>query len=102
MTQDSRPEASRAPTLALATRGWVSLNKFAVLIGVSYPTVLKMRDRGDVRCIKVGGIYRVYQAEVERYLREGNVPQVRVKPETSEEGGLGLLPSLSGQGDDND
>ncbi|KKL66143.1 hypothetical protein LCGC14_2147920 [marine sediment metagenome] len=101
MTQDSRPELNRAPTLALATRGWVSLNKFAVLIGVSYPTVLKMRDRGDVRCVKVGGINRVYQAEVQRYLKEGNAPQVRTEPETSGEGDESSSPSLLDQGDDN-
>ena len=57
---------------ALASRGWVSLAQFATLIGISYPTALKMLKRGDVTAVPVGGTYRVYSDEIERYQREGN------------------------------
>lgn len=58
----------------LSSKGWVSLNQFAKLPGVevSYPTALKMRDRGDVRGLMVGGVYRIYAKEVNRFLRHGN------------------------------
>lgn len=58
----------------LHTHGWVSLNGFAVLIGVAYPTALRMADRGDVKTIPVGGIRRVYADEVFRFLSNGNSP----------------------------
>lgn len=57
---------------SLSKRGWVSVNQFAVLIGVSYPTILRMRDRGDFKSIQIGGVYRVYQDEVSRFLEKGS------------------------------
>ncbi len=60
----------------LASRGWVSLNECAKIIDVSYPTMLSMKNRGEVRAIKVGGIFRVYQEEMIRLLTRGNyVPE---------------------------
>ncbi len=56
----------------LAARGYVSLNQFARLVGVSYPTALKMRDRGDVKTVPVGGVFRVYNDEIQRFLEKGN------------------------------
>ncbi len=56
----------------LATRGWVSLNQFAKIIGVSYPTALNMRDEGQMRYVLVGGTYRIYADEVKRFLQNGN------------------------------
>jgi len=69
----------------LAQQGYVSLNGFAKIAGVSYPTALKMRDRGDVRVVKVGGVYRIYAEEVRRFLKEGNY---QVSTETATELGL--------------
>lgn len=72
---DSEPSGKRLdPGLAkLVSRGWISLAQFGRLIGVSYPTILKMKDQKKVRAIQVGHVYRVYTDEVERFLREGNL-----------------------------
>lgn len=59
----------------LRQRGWVSLRQFAALIGVSYPTVLKMRKRDEVIAQRVGGTWRVYTGEVRRFMLEGNANQ---------------------------
>lgn len=56
----------------LAARGWVSLAGFARLAGVSYPTALRLKKQGYINVIPVGGLWRVYTDEVERFLREGN------------------------------
>lgn len=61
-----------AGIVALATRGWVSLAQFARLVGVSYPTALKLMRNKDVQTVPVGSVHRVYRDEVERFLREGN------------------------------
>jgi len=53
-------------------KDWVSLRRAAKIIGVSYPTAARLRVAGHLRCVKTGGIYRVYQEELERFLREGN------------------------------
>ena len=75
----------------LASRGWVSLNECAGIIDVSYPTMLAMRNRGDVQTIKVGGIYRVYQDELVRLLTKGNyVP----------DNAANILAQLSGESSD--
>lgn len=57
---------------ALASRGWMSLSQLTTILGVSYPTILKMRDRNEILAIKVGGVYRVYMDEVQRLLEKGN------------------------------
>jgi len=69
------PEANekRAAILRLlADRGWVSLSQFAFLVGSAYPTVLRMRDAGQIQTHRVGGIYRVYLEEYNRFQRSGN------------------------------
>jgi len=58
----------------LASRGWVSLSQFAGIAEVSYPTAMKMREKGEIRAVRVGGIWRIYMDEVRRFLREGNAP----------------------------
>lgn len=60
--------------MRLASKGWVSMHEFAQLIGVSYPTVMRMREADNFAYIRVGEQYRVYLEEVERFLREGNLP----------------------------
>jgi len=62
----------------LSTQGWVSLKKAAILIGVSYPTALKLKNEGLLQVIKVGGTHRVYASEIQRYLREGNLPRSEI------------------------
>ncbi len=98
MTSSNRQEASLAQAIS---RGWTSLRKFAWIIDVSYPTVCKMRDRGDFRIIKVGGIYRVSFDEIKRFLREGNIqpgsePEVLEAPEEPEVSKVPEVPELNG------
>jgi len=63
----------------LGINGWLSLNEFVKYLAeshpqhkISYPTALRMVNSGKLRVTTVGVTYRVYQAEVTRYLREGN------------------------------
>lgn len=60
---------------SLTARGWVSLRQFAIIIGVSYPTAMRMRDKGAVHVVRVGGVNRVYQNELKRFLKEGNAAE---------------------------
>lgn len=55
----------------------MSLRQFAQRIGKTYPTVLRMRNKGDVQVIKIGGIYHVTEAELRRILSEGNFNPVK-------------------------
>lgn len=60
--------------LDLLTRlsvGWVSLNQCAKAIGVSYPTIQRLRAQGRIRITPVGGVFRVYADELKRLLTEG-------------------------------
>ncbi len=54
------------------------------MIGVSYPTALKMKRCGEVQTVKVGGIFRVYAEELRRFQTEGNalpeLPEEEAKP----------------------
>ncbi len=79
MTSSNDPTSSLAYA---ASRGWVSLRQFANIIGVSYPTACRMRDRGEVSVVKCGGIYRIYTSELRRFMSEGNLSTGF--PETSE------------------
>lgn len=60
------------PWTHLEKHRWVSLRQFAQIIGVSYPTALKLHRSGKVSVLDVGGIHRVYEPEVMRFLQEGN------------------------------
>jgi excisionase family DNA binding protein len=44
-----------------------------MIIGVSYPTIMAMLKRGDVQALRVGGIWRVDEVEVRRFLEQGNL-----------------------------
>ncbi len=68
-------ETNKAKTLEqLTSQGWLSLNKFAVIADMSYPTALKAAREGKVEVVKVGGVNRVYKDEILRFLSEGNKP----------------------------
>lgn len=70
----------------LSTRGWVSLRQFATLAGVSYPTALRLAEKGEVKTVRVGAIRRVNADELHRFLKEGNAtdqaPEVQVQTES--------------------
>ena len=59
----------------LAGRSWLSLSQVATLIGVSYPTALAIMRRGELKAVRVGKIWRVYEEEIQRYLVEGSNDQ---------------------------
>lgn len=59
----------------LASRGWLSLSQFGKLIGVTYPTVFKMRKEGKVIATRVGGVWRVYTDEIQRFQKHGNAKE---------------------------
>lgn len=69
----SRSKKEKEPAqVKLAREGWVSLSGFAEVVGISYPTALKLANQGKVVITPVGGVKRVYQEEVLRFMREGN------------------------------
>lgn len=71
-TQKSSIEKRAVLLRLLADRGWVSLKQLSLLLGVAYPTVIRMRDTHKVATMRIGGIYRVSIEEYNRLQREGN------------------------------
>ena len=70
----------------LTRHGWLSLNGFVKYLKenhpqhqVSYPTVLRMVDKGFLRVVTVGQTKRVYREEITRYLAEGNYDKDRTQ-----------------------
>ncbi len=84
----------------LRQRGWVSLNQFAKLIGVSYPTALKMREKGQVVAIHVGSTWRIYTSEVRRFMTEGNADEPTDLTQLAKELGR-EMPRMSVEGEGN-
>lgn len=84
----------------LQRRGWISLNQFAKLIGVSYPTALKMRKRGQIVTQRVGSVWRVYTSEVRRFMIEGNANQPSELQKLADHTGRKMpRTTLEGEGD---
>lgn len=55
----------------LRKKGWVSLRQFSNILGVSYPTILKYRNKKMFRYSWVGHTCRIYGDEVRRILSDG-------------------------------
>lgn len=72
MSQGAFDKSKARALAALMSRQWVSLAQLADIIDVSYHTILRMKRKGEIRAIKVGGMYRVYEDELERFLIQGN------------------------------
>lgn len=72
MQEMTSKKDDKADLAKLLSRGWVSLNQFAKIIGVAYPTAQRMVKRGEVNVTPVGGVNRIYTDEVKRFLKEGN------------------------------
>jgi excisionase family DNA binding protein len=53
-------------------RDYYTLNEVARIIGVSYQTALRYKDEGYFSAIKVGGQFRIPQAEVSSLVAGGN------------------------------
>jgi excisionase family DNA binding protein len=51
---------------------WVDLHELARLVGVTYQTALRYKKDERFHAINVGGRWRVYKEELERFLKEGN------------------------------
>lgn len=52
----------------------VSLKRAAVLMGLSYPTLLKYVHEKKVAAIKIGNGWKVTKYEIRRFLEFGNHP----------------------------
>lgn len=52
----------------------VSLKRAAVLMGMSYPTLLKYVHEKKVAAIKIGSGWKVTKYEIRRFLEFGNHP----------------------------
>jgi len=50
--------------------GYLSVSNVAALLDVSEKTVRKLIHAGHLPAIQVGGIYRISQADYDKYLRE--------------------------------
>jgi excisionase family DNA binding protein len=71
----SSPEdlpAPNGPATFESDKGYISLAQFALLEGVSYQTVLRWKDQDLIKAVHVGGRFRIYDNEVDRWRREGN------------------------------
>jgi hypothetical protein len=51
----------------------VTLDEFARIIGVTYQTALAYKKKHFIRTFQIGGRFFVYQEELNRFLREGNL-----------------------------
>jgi excisionase family DNA binding protein len=49
----------------------MSLAQFCAFTGKSYPTVLSWVRTERLAAVRVGGVWRIYLEEFERYKREG-------------------------------
>lgn len=56
----------------LSARGWVSLNQFSRIVGISYPTAVKLVKQNAVKTVRIGGINRIYAEELQRFMNHGN------------------------------
>lgn len=64
------------PLQELVGRGYVTMSQCADLVGKSYRTVRAwiLSDPPKLNAVKVGGEYRIYEAELRRFLEHGNLP----------------------------
>lgn len=70
--ENSSAEEDPDTTPTLNGRKWVSLHEFARIVGVTYQTALRYKDLKNIEVVQVGGRFRVYLEELERFQREGN------------------------------
>lgn len=62
-------------------KGYLSANKFVKFLketcpekAISYPTLLRMVDKGAIKVTRVGQVLRIDKFEISRYIAEGNRP----------------------------
>jgi hypothetical protein len=60
-------------TALLHTRGWLSLREFCYIADITYPTGLRWCKLDMIKYIQVGGIKRVYEEEIVRFLQSGTL-----------------------------
>jgi excisionase family DNA binding protein len=75
---DSSPKApaegNDSASNRIGSEGYVTLKTFASIVDVTYPTALGMVKSKRVLAVQVGGRWRIFESEVNRFLREGNHP----------------------------
>lgn len=60
-------------------KGYVSLRQASILLGVSYPTILKWKNNGDIETLKLGGIFYVPHTEMQRLFPQSKNPVQELK-----------------------
>ena len=62
----------------VAGKTYVTLRQAAIIVGVSYQTMLRYikpepgQDKAKIQTVRVGGQHRIYEEELRRFLTEGN------------------------------
>ena len=49
-------------------RGWFTLREAAAALSVTYPTILNMKRRGDIKVYKIGAFFRVDAEQIKEML----------------------------------
>jgi len=62
------------PLAEVKSRGWVSLRDFCKIADITYPTALRWTKLEMIRFTQVGGIKRIYEEEIARFIKEGTLP----------------------------
>ncbi len=66
------------------SKNWLSLSQLVALTGKSRPTIYNWIKTNRIVAIRVGGHYRIYMSEYNRYLREGLLPNQTEEEESQD------------------
>ena len=72
MTDTTKPNKKNTAAL-LSSRGWLSLRDFCSIADITYPTALRWCKLDMIVYTQVGGIKRIYEEEIARFLRHGTL-----------------------------
>src|SRR3954468_10953212 len=73
MSDDPNPSRSRNPLALARDRGWVSLRDFCKIADVTYPTALRWCKLDMINFVQVGGVKRIYEEELARFIQHGTL-----------------------------
>jgi predicted site-specific integrase-resolvase len=63
-------------------RGWVTLREFCKIADITYPTALRWAKLKQIAYVQVGGVKRVYEEEIARFIQQGTLkadPEARAE-----------------------
>jgi hypothetical protein len=67
------PKRDPVSLAGIRNRGWVSLRQFCVIADITYPTALRWISLGMINYVQVGGMKRVYEEEIARFMQYGTL-----------------------------